>query len=768
MEYRDFLKNKKKTIKTSSDIRFEPSKHLFDFQNKIVELALSTNRYAVFADCGLGKTRIQLHWANLITQQTNKNILIVTPLAVSSQTIQEGSDIGVSVNKCRKQDDVKPGLNITNYEMIEHFNPDKFVGVVLDESSILKNYTGKIKKQITGMFSDTKYKLCCTATPSPNDNMEILNHAAFLNVMESHQALAIWFINDTQNKGTYRLKKHAIDDFWQWVTTWAISLQKPADLGEEYHIDGFDLPQLNLVENIIEVDKSQAPDGDLFRMPVMSATSYHKESKLTAPDKVQFIANFVKKNTQDTFAIWCETNLQSDLLKKAIPEAVEIRGSHTPKQKEQAAVDFANGKIRILISKPSIFGFGMNFQVCHNVIFCGLSFSYESFYQATRRFYRFGQTKTVNVNIVIADTEKQILEVINRKQKNYKTLKESMYSAVINKQTIKEKQEYKMDYHNRIEEKKEYKMILGDSCDEILKIQDNSIDLQIFSPPFSSLYIYSNSYRDMGNNTDDEEFFKHFGFLIPELYRITKPGRLCVVHCKDLVDYKNRDGRSGLRDFPGRIITDMEKGGWKYHSRVTIWKNPVTEMERTKCQGLLHNQTCKDSSYSRQGLPDYLCVFRKWEDGENDNKIKGQSEKVKFTNWPGEEQPVQRKEKTKEDQEWRDSIRFWQKYASPVWFDINQMNVLNVKQARDDKDEKHICPLQLDVIERCINLWSNPNDIIFSPFAGIGSEGHVALKTHRRFLGIELKPGYFEHAIKNLKQAIIEREDDEMSLFKET
>jgi hypothetical protein len=312
----------------------------------------------------------------------------------------------------------------------------------------------------------------------------------------------------------------------------------------------------------------------------------------------------------------------------------------------------------------------------------------------------------------------------------------------------------------------DYALYHGDCCEVVKALPDNSMDLLIYSPPFVNLYIYSDSIRDMGNCASDTEFFEHYSFLASELLRITRPGRLCVVHCKDLVDYQGRDGRAGLRDFPGELIRAHEAAGWKYHSRVTIWKCPVTEMQRTKSHGLLHKQLCKDSTFSRQGLPDYLVVFRKWAEGDDDAAevvpVTGEGEDARFDYYVGTEGPQLSEGQTARDRR-GDSIKIWQRYASPVWFDIDQMNVLNVQQARGSQDEKHICPLQLDVIERCVHLWSNPNDVVFTPFMGIGSEVYSALKHNRRGCGVELKDEYFQAAKRNV-QSIMETRKQQ-SLF---
>jgi DNA modification methylase len=282
-------------------------------------------------------------------------------------------------------------------------------------------------------------------------------------------------------------------------------------------------------------------------------------------------------------------------------------------------------------------------------------------------------------------------------------------------------------------------------CIEVTKgVPDASIHFSIFSPPFSNLYIYSDSERDCGNAANDDEFFQHFDFLLPELLRVSKPGRLCAIHCKDLVNYKGRDGAAGLRDFSGEMIRHCIASGWVYHSRVTIWKDPVIEMQRTKAHGLLYKQLRADSTFSRQGLPEYLLLFRKWPQSE------------------GEETQIEPVTHTKEDF----PLEVWQRYASPVWFDIRQTNVLNIEQARESQDEKHICPLQLDVIERALHLWTNPGETVLSPFAGIGSEGYVALQCGRKFVGIELKEAYFQAAQKNLERSV--RDKTQASLWQES
>lgn len=307
---------------------------------------------------------------------------------------------------------------------------------------------------------------------------------------------------------------------------------------------------------------------------------------------------------------------------------------------------------------------------------------------------------------------------------------------------------------------KNWALYLGDCVQVTPGIPDGSVGFSVYSPPFSNIYLYSDSDADMGNASDDAEFFQHYGFLVKELYRATLPGRLTAVHCKDLPAYMNRDGAAGLRDFPGEIIRLHESHGWQYHSRVTIWKDPVIEMQRTKNHGLLHKNFTERAEACRQGMPDYLLVFRKWPiDGGVEIKQRREIGDYVGTNPPTPAEMTPRSRSERENY----SIALWQRYASPVWWDIDQTNVLNYQAAKSGEDEKHICPLQLDVIARAVDLWSAPGDVVFSPFAGIGSEGFEAIKRGRHFVGIELKREYWQFAAKNLERA--EAEADRPTLF---
>ena len=422
MTYEEFLKSKETKYKDSGyDIdRDQLNSKAFDFQKDITAWAIKKGKSAIFADCGLGKTEMQLDQAYQIHKHTGGNILIVAPLAVSRQTKREGEKFGIDVNICRTQDDVKNGINITNYEMLEHFDSNKFDGVVLDESSILKSFAGKIRTEIIEKFKYTPYRLACTATPAPNDFMELGNHAEFLGVMSRSEMLATYFVHDGGSTANWRLKGHAENDFWKWVASWAVVLKTPTDLG--YDIKGYNLPKLNFIEHIIP---GEVEDYELIVKPAETLQERREARKGSLKKRVDMAAEIVN-NSNENWLVWCDFNTESEALSKTINDAVEVKGSDKSEHKETAGIEFAAGSIKALVSKASIYGFGMNWQNCNNIIFCGMSDSYEQFYQAIRRCWRFGQKKPVNVHIIISEKETNVLENIKRKAEQAEIMTQNM------------------------------------------------------------------------------------------------------------------------------------------------------------------------------------------------------------------------------------------------------------------------------------------------------------------------------------------------------
>jgi len=733
-KYQKFLDDKK-IVDADTGLKKIPPLNpmLYDFQSDIVAWALKRGRACIFADCGLGKTPMQLEWANHIKGDS----LIVAPLAVSSQTISEGEKFGVKVKSSR--DGKKAGkITITNYEQLEKFNPDDYVGLVLDESSILKAYTGKYRNMLIEKFGNIQYRLACTATPAPNDFMELGNHAEFCGTMTRTEMLAMFFVHDGGETQKWRLKGHAQSEFWRWVCSWAVMIRKPSDLG--YDDGNFILPELKVKSIIVDVDHTDSSDDFLFRMPASTLQERQKERKHTINDRVLKCKELVDTRPNEPWLIWCNLNSESEALKKMIDGAVEVKGSDKPEYKEKTMLGFSKGKVRILVTKPKIGGFGMNWQHCSNVVFVGLSDSYEQYYQAIRRCWRFGQKKEVNCYIITAETEGAVVSNIKRKEKDAEKMAQEMVKNMqdINSENIKGIKRSKGKYKTNKTDGRKWTAYLGDSCETIKEIESNSIGYSIFSPPFASLYTYSNSDRDMGNCKSNAEFSEHFQFLINELFRIIQHGRLVSFHCMNLPTSKVRDGYIGIRDFRGELIKQFQQAGFIFHSEVCIWKDPVTAMQRTKALGLLHKQVKKDSCMSRQGIPDYLVSMRK--PGDNISRVAGE-----FEWFSGDPSTFENTGNL--------SIDIWQRYASPVWMDIRPNHTLQKQSARENNDERHICPLQLDVIERGMQLWSNEGDTVYSPFMGIGSEGHMAMKLRREFVGCELKESYYKVACSNLKAA---------------
>jgi len=718
MEYQEFLASKQKNhVFSGFDIELSDlNKSMFDFQKFIVKRALKAGKYAIFADCGLGKTLMQLEWAHRVNQETNKPVLILAPLAVAGQTIKEGAKFHIDV--C-KYDGSNSPIQISNYEQLENIDCSIFSGIVLDESSILKNFEGATKKLILDMFSNTPYKLACTATPSPNDPMELGNHSEFLDVMSRNEMLAMYFVHDGGETAKWRLKGHATKLFYQFIGSWAIMLNKPADIG--FDMMGYDLPTLNLIEKQITTPKRD--NGSLFNDAIISATNFNAELRLTKKERMDEVVRIVNSRPTENFIIWIKQNEEGEMLKKMLPEAIEVKGADSNEWKEKHLLGFADNQFRILISKTKIASFGMNYQNCRNQIFASLDFSFEGLYQAIRRSYRFGQKNEVNIYLITTDTMANVRQSIDNKQKQFEIMQDEMSKAV--NANLSGNIMTNADFDLTEESNEWYKIKRGDCVQLITELENESIGLSVFSPPFAELYTYSSHLEDMGNSKDYNEFLQQFGFLIKELHRVMMSGRNVCVHCMDLPVQKGKHGYIGLRDFSGLLLNAFEDAGFVYASRITIWKDPVVEMQRTKALGLLHKQVKKDSTMSRVGIPDYVMIFRK--DGERNNPVTN-------TDLP---------------------VDLWQKYASPVWMDIDYGNTLQgFRNGREENDEKHICPLQLDTIERLIHLYSNKGDTVFTPFMGIGSEVYQAVKMDRKGIGYELKESYYDLAKANVFMAV--------------
>lgn len=724
MSYQEFLNSKRIQVDSVGfDIAASTlNENLKNFQQAITRWALHRGRAAIFAGTGLGKTIMELEWANQVYQHCGGNVLILAPLAVAAQTIREGAKFNIQANYCETAADIRHGLNITNYEKVDRFLDAQWGGIVLDESSILKSHDGHYRNLLTDFASRIDYRLAATATPAPNDIMEIGNHVEFLGIMSRVEMLATYFVHDGGDTSKWRLKGHAEADFWRWMCSWSVTLQHPADIG--FPDDSYNLPKLNIIPHVVD-GKLEAPEGQLFAPEAKGLLERRQARRASMDERVAKAAELVNQS-DESWIVWCDLNDEGDLLEKSILDAVQVKGSDKESHKTKAMLDFANGDIPVLVSKPSICGFGMNWQHCHNMAFVGVSDSWEQFYQAIRRCWRFGQAEEVNVHVIYSSHEGAVVRNLQQKEVQAQAMTREMlkymneFSEVTN-QAARESVNYTTDGASG----NGWELHLGDCVEVAKSLEPDSIDYSIFSPPFASLYTYSNSERDMGNARNSDEFAEHFRFLVSELYRVLKPGRLLSFHCMNIPTTKERNGFIGIQDFRGDLIRWFQDSGFIFHSEVCIWKDPVVQMQRTKSIGLLYKQLKKDSAMSRQGIPDYLVTMRK--PGTNPDPVTKDPE-----NFP---------------------VDLWQNYASPVWMDINPGDTLQRESAREEKDERHICPLQLEVIRRAVKLWTNPGDLVLSPFAGIGSEGYVSLQEGRQFVGAELKPSYWKQAVENLKIA---------------
>jgi len=734
-DYAAFLRSKRFAM-VPSGFDVDPSRlpaSSFDFQRDIVRWALRLGKAAIFGGTGTGKTEMQLSWGREVARETQGEILLLAPLAVAQQTVNdEAPKFGIDARLVESDADIGPGINVTNYDKLHRFSPERFAGIILDESSILKSIDGATRTKILEVFAGTPYKLACTATPAPNDFMELGNHAEFLGVMSRVEMLSMFFVHDGGETQKWRLKGHAETEFWKWLASWAVMFENPSHLG--YDGRAFILPPLKMHEIIVE--SSEPSEGALFAMEAQTLNERRAARRSSMADRVKIAADLVN-SSDEPWLLWCDLNAEGDALAAAISDAVQVAGADDNATKIERMLGFSHGKYRVIVSKASIMGFGMNFQHCPNVIFIGLSDSFEQFFQALRRCWRFGQTKPVNCYVISSTAEGAVLANIKRKEADAQRMRHGMieHMKIDSEAALHSTARTADAYHEDTATGDGWEVRLGDCIDALRDIESGSIDFSIFSPPFASLYTYSASERDMGNCKTHSEFYDHFRFLVSELYRVIRPGRLMSFHCMNLPTSKSRDGVIGITDFRGELIRMFTDAGWIYHSEVCIWKDPVTAMQRTKAIGLLYKQLRKDSALSRQGIPDYLVTMRK--PGENLAPITKTHE-----GFP---------------------VSLWQNYASPVWMDINPNDTLQRESAREEKDERHIAPLQFEVIRRAIQLWTNPGDLILSPFAGIGSEGYVALELGRRFLGVELKRSYWQQAVENLKAA--ERQAKSGTLF---
>ena len=644
---------------------------------------------------------------------------------------------GARVDRVKVYKSTDPGLDryrdksgkFVLYDIEVEGHPSYSVnGLLVHNSSLLKGLTGKIRQRLTEMFSATPYRLCCTATPAPNDIAEIANHSEFLGIMSRSDMLASFFVHDDNG---WRLKGHALKPFYRWLASWGMSVKKPSNLG--YSDEGFNLPELTIKPMFVE--SATRPEGTLFFMGLKGIGDRARVRKATMKERVAACVEMVM-DSNEQWLIWCGLNDEGRMIAKALDDAVLVEGQQTIERKLDAIHGFQDGKYRVMVTKAKIAGHGLNLQNCHNMAFVGLSDSWEAYYQCVRRCWRYGQKHPVNAFIVLSEMEKEVYENVMRKEEQAEVMSNELIENVQEYERMEVQGNEQHAVYETDEIKTEYyRLLLGDAVERIKDINDNTVDLSVFSPPFISLYTYSPTERDIGNSRTRDEFFKHFGYIIDNLLRVTKEGRNCAVHVSQVPAMLVRDNYIGLKDFRGDTISAFEQRGWIYHGEVCIDKDPQAQAIRTHSKALLFAQLKKDASWLRPALADYILIFRK--PGDNAVAVKPDI-----------------------------SNNEWIEWARPIWYGIRESDTLQYTTARECDDERHICPLQLGTIERVIRLWSNEGETVLSPFAGIGSEGYQALVLNRKFIGIELKRSYFDIAKVNMKAALTTKK--QVDMFEET
>lgn len=792
MIYTEFLQSKAPTIEKVGDLAHDFSPHVstLPHEGDMIRWALENGRGLIAASFGLGKTHVQIELAMAIHEQTDGHFLIVCPLGVRHQfTEEDGPRLGVHWEYVRTDAEIEatdhPYL-ITNYERVRDGDIDPrrhdIAGVSLDEGSVMRSLGSKTYQIFQEAFAEVPHRYVCTATPSPNQYRELIYYAEFLGVMDHGQALTRWFKRDPSKAGNLQLHPAHEEEFWLWVNTWALFLFSPADLG--YPDDGYALPELRVHWHRLEVDHSRAWENTdnrgqhlMMLNPTMSATSASKEKRATLPARIEKMREIIDQDPAGHWLLWHHLEDERRAIEKAIPEAISVYGAQKHEVKEQNVLDFTHGRIPILASKPELSGFGCNFQYhCHQNIFLGIDYKFEDFIQAIHRTYRFQQEHPVDVHIIYAESEDKVAATLAEKWKRHDELTERMREIVrrygLSQAKICNDLRRRIGLERAEVKGQRFTAVCNDVVYEMPNIPDDSIGLIHTSIPFGNHYEYTTQLEDFGHNLTDEDFYRQMDYLIPELLRVLMPGRCAVIHVKDRILYGHQtaSGFMEVAPFSDEAVQAFRKHGFLYEGRVTLTTDVVRENNSTYRLGW--SEMCRDSSKMGHGLPEYLLLFRKPPSSSDNARadVPVEHEKAQYSRarwqvdahayWrsngnrlapPGmwnHEAHVQRLQDLADKGKLPASffIEPPESTNPNVWDDIVSMRCLNSQQFRR-KTENHICPLPLDIVERVINLRSNPDDVVMDPFAGLFTVPYVAIKLGRYGLGIELSRRYFDDGV---------------------
>ena len=829
MNYKEFLQTK---IEVAPESGFEIDKSklnkaLKPHQKDAVAWAIRGGRRALFESFGLGKTIQEIEFCYQVIKEKGGKALIVLPLGVKQEFTHDaveilGYEAPQYVRNMEEVETATTDILITNYERVRDgdIRPDYFMATSLDEASVLRSYGSKTYQEFLPKFKNVPYKLVATATPSPNRYKELIHYAGYLEVMDTGQALTRFFQRDSTKANNLTLYPNQEDEFWLWVSSWALFVTKPSDINPDYSDDGYVLPPLhvNWHEIPIEYGKAQDRDGQM-KLFSDASVSLQEEAKIkrdSVDARVAKMKEIVESAPADEhFLIWHDTNAERDAINKALPESVYITGSMDYDLREQRVIDFSNGKTRIFSTKKEISGSGCNFQKhCHREIFVGIDYKFNDFIQAVHRCYRFLQKEHVFIDIIYMENERAIKDELLQKWKNHDHMVQKMIEIVkeygLNNANIQSGLKRKMGVETVRVEGNRYTAVHDDCVEETRRMEDNSVDLIHTSIPFGNHYEYSANYNDFGHNKDTERFFEQMDYLTPELLRVLKPGRVAAIHVKDRVLFGNATGTGmpTIEPFHAACISHYMKHGFKYFGMITVVTDVVRENNQTYRLGW--SEQCKDGSKMGVGCPEYILLFRKLPTDRSrayaDEPVTKSKEEYTRAQWQidahgywrssgdrlisKEElenvnvdnlQKVYRKYSRENVYDYHDHVELAKKLdengklpavfmvVAPgswnqmeVWDDINRMRTLNTTQSRR-RAQMHVCPLQLDIVERIINRYSNEGDLVLDPFGGLMTVPMMAVKMKRRGYGIELNPDYFRDGIGYLQEA--EQEVETPTLF---
>ncbi len=794
-------------------------------QRDIVQWALRGGQRAVFASFGLGKTAIQLAIMKIIATRFEKPTLIIAPLGVKQEFTRDAKNLfGIELHYIRTNQELSeqksPLFCITNYERVRdgQLSPERFIAVTLDEASILRGFGTKTYQEFLPLCANVKFKFVATATPSPNEFKELIHYAGFLGVMDTGEALTRFFQRNSEKAGDLTLYPHKEREFWMWVSSWAVFLNRPSDLG--YSDEGYDLPPLRVewhrvdIDHLAKVKVDRNGQQELFHNAARSLPDTAREKRDSVGLRVAKMSEIVKAFPDRHFLLWHHLEDERRAICTDLPEAVAIYGKQDIEEREKAVIDFSDGKIRLLATKPELSGSGCNFQrYCSDAIFVGINYQFNDFIQAVHRIYRFLQRDAVTIHIIYVDSEEEIKATLLRKWKMHDELSVTMTEIIrkygLSADAIRSGMRRALGCERKEARGTHFLAINRDCVEETAEMADNSVDLIHTSIPFSNHYEYSPNYNDFGHNLDNDRFFEQMDYLTPELLRVLKPGRVAAIHVKDRILFGSVTGTGmpTVDPFSDDTVAHFRKHGFQFFGRITVETDVVRENNQTYRLGW--TECCKDGSKMGVGCPEYLLLFRKLPTdhtkGYADFPVKHSKTEYSRGRWQidarakwnssgnrlltAEELENYSLEEVNHLFHERAAVTVYEYRAhldaaeamekrgrlpatfetfriparSPwVWDDVVKMRTLNGEQSRKNL-EKHICPLQFDIVERVIERWSNPGEIVYDPFGGIMTVPFCAVKMGRFGVGVELNPGYWHDGVKYLSAA--ESEIDAPTLF---